>query len=224
MIRRFLSLLHQTDMTVLSKFTFSCCVIGLGVVAMMGCGSDDSGDNLTFPATYLLDRFELGTSNYYQKTIQGYSPIVASGELANFEQLAAQLANEAIDSNWVAVKEVILLDEVNLRLVVQNGQTIDLEYTKAQNMISIVDPNNAEVVLIYNISTSQDQLEHCALFYIYNRFDPFLGRRINSSGTLEAPCYSINDFVVMDSISSAKNLVAGDTIVVNFSDLVYELQ
>ena len=211
-------------MTILSKFTFSCLIIGFCVGVITSCGSDDSGDNVMFPATYSLDRFELGTSNYYQKTTQGYSPIVASGELANFEQLAAQFANEAVDSNWVAITDIILLDEINLRLVAQNGQTGDLEYTKSQNVISIVDPNNSEVVLIYDISTSQEQLAHCAWIDIFNRFDPFSGKRGYSSLSVNAPCYSTDDFVVMDSLSSTNNLVAGDTIVVNFSDLVYVLQ
>ena len=211
-------------MTILSKFTLSRWIIGLCVVVMMGCGSDDSGDNLTFPVSYSLDRFELGTSHYYQKTTQGYSSITASGELASFEPWATQYANEAIDSNWVAITDIILLDEMNVRLVAPNGEMGDLEYTKSQNVISIVDPSNSGMILTYNLSISQGQLEHCVLVHIYNYFSPFWGKRGYSGVTLEAPCYSTDDFVVMDSISSAKNLVTGDTIVVNFSDLVYELQ
>ena len=184
-------------------------------LCLAACDEDDNAA-LTYPQVYKLSGYDFMPSKYFHKTSGGYNQLLTSAFAQTETWLQAEL-DSIIAKNEFPIVEVTLEDETTLRVLAVDGSEFMASY-EIEGDVMIMTLNGQED-RSFKVDNASSALDYCITISSHTTLSP------NSPATIRYnTCTNATDTEILDEISLTDNLIEGDSIVLNSSDLVFNLQ
>jgi hypothetical protein len=181
------------------------------ITLCLSCSKSDSNDyKFTYPSTYIYKSHVLGTTEFYLRTSNSeYTKINAPDREHSFDQDILKAIEDDIHYPY---KEITLTSATRLNVITKNGTVYsDNKY----NILNGNELNADRVGFIGTFSTDQSRIIACYSFFAVSDssfpipINPFRGGQ----------CIANKEF----TIGFVKfGLYVGDTLAVNFPEVIYE--